>query len=124
MFSKYKEVLAEQKLTLGEGLQVDEDESPWKHGVVTFISFLAFGCTPLLTYLIASAFTSNPQVKFAAACVVTAVALVLLGLAKAKISGQGYLSSALTVLFNGSIAAAAAYLIGWILTNVFGIEEG
>eukprot|EP00246_Nothoceros_aenigmaticus_P001969 TRINITY_DN12656_c0_g1_i1.p1 TRINITY_DN12656_c0_g1~~TRINITY_DN12656_c0_g1_i1.p1 ORF type:complete len:291 (-),score=55.53 TRINITY_DN12656_c0_g1_i1:144-1016(-) len=124
VFSKYKDVLVQQRMAIGEGLQVGEEESPWKHGLVTFISFLSFGCTPLLTYLIASPFTDNPHIKFAAACVVTALALVFLGLAKAKISGQAYLPSALTVLLNGSIAAAAAYFVGWLLTNVFGIEEG
>ncbi|MCO5546956.1 hypothetical protein L7F22_000395 [Adiantum nelumboides] len=123
-FSKYRNLFLDQKMTMEQGLVTpDPSESLWKNGCVTFLSFLCFGCTPLLAYVILNPFTSNSQIKFAAATVVTVIALVTLGLAKAKISGQKYLSSVLMVLLNGGIAAGVAYLVGWLLTDVLGIEE-
>ncbi|CAM6127523.1 unnamed protein product [Calypogeia fissa] len=124
IFAKYKDLLVEQKMTLQDGLlPPDEEEEAWKNGVVTFVSFLCFGCTPIFAYVILNPFTNNVHVKFASACLVTALALIVLGIAKARISGGKYLSSALTVLSNGGFAAAAAYAISWGLTNLLGIDE-
>ncbi|KAH7294605.1 hypothetical protein KP509_27G009500 [Ceratopteris richardii] len=121
--SKYKDLLLDQKMTMEQGLVIpDPSEQLWKNGCVTFISFIGFGCMPLLTYVILNPFTSNVHLKFAVASAVTVVALIILGLAKAKISGEKYLSSMLMVLLNGGIAAGVAYLVGWLLTNVLGIE--
>jgi len=116
--------MADQKLTMTQGLlPPDPADSPFKNGCVTFASFLAFGSTPLLTYLILKPFTNNKDLKFLAACVVTILALALLGAAKARISGQKMLLSMVVVVFNGGVAAAAAYGISYLLNNVFGIEE-
>ncbi|XP_016450450.1 uncharacterized protein LOC107775239 isoform X2 [Nicotiana tabacum] len=45
------------------------------------------------------------------------------GIAKAKIAGRSCPLSAATTLFNGAIAGAAAYGIGWTLRNVAGLED-
>ncbi|CAM6118749.1 unnamed protein product [Calypogeia fissa] len=98
IFSKYKDLLVEQKMTLQDGLlPPEEEEEAWKNGVVTFVSFLGFGCTPILAYVVLNSFTNNVLVKFACACLVTALALIVLGIAKARISGGKYLSSALWI---------------------------
>lgn len=124
ILSKYKDIMADMKLTMTQGLlPPDAEDSPFKNGCVTFISFLAFGSTPLLTYLILKPFTSSNDVKFLSACIVTILALALLGAAKARISGQNMLSSIAVVVFNGGIAAAAAYGISYLLNNVFQIQE-
>lgn len=123
-FSKYKHLLVDEKLTLEQGMvPPDSSDSPWKHGLVTFVSFIGFGCTPLLTYVVLNPFTSDDQLKFGVACGVTALALIILGLAKAKISGQKYFMSVVMILLNGGFAAAVAYLIGWLLRDVLGIED-
>ena len=110
-------------MTMEQGLvNPDPSESLWKNGFVTFISFIGFGCTPLLAYVVLNPFTENNRLKFGAACIVTAVALIVLGLAKAKISGRKYTSSISMVLLNGALAAGVAYLIGWLLTNVLHIN--
>ena len=124
ILSKYKDIMADQKLTMTQGvLPPDPADSPFKNGCVTFVSFLAFGSTPLLTYLILNPITKSKDTKFIGACCVTVLALALLGAAKARISGQRMLSSIAVVVFNGGVAAAAAYGISYVLNNVFGIEE-
>jgi VIT1/CCC1 family predicted Fe2+/Mn2+ transporter len=124
VLSKYKDIMVDQKLTLTQGLlPPDPEDSPLKNGLVTFASFLAFGSTPLLTYLILKPFTNNNDLKFLGACIVTILALALLGAAKARISGQNMLPSIAVVVFNGGIAAAAAYGISYLLNNIFQIQE-
>jgi VIT1/CCC1 family predicted Fe2+/Mn2+ transporter len=123
IISKYKDIIADHKLTMRQGLlPPDPGDSPLKNGLVTFISFLCFGSLPLLSYLVLSPFTNNKDYKFTGACLVTLLALILLGVAKAGVSGQKYLNSAAVVVFNGGIAAAA-YAISYILNYVFGIDE-
>ncbi|XP_041014165.1 uncharacterized protein LOC121257249 [Juglans microcarpa x Juglans regia] len=92
----------------------DQADKPWKHGLVTFAAFLLFGSAPLLSFIVLIPFTHSDTLKFVGACVLTAVALALLSLAKAKIAGQNYAFSMVVTLFNGAIAAAAAYSLGWL----------
>lgn len=124
IFTKYKDLLAAQKMTMQNGLlPPDDDESAWKNGLVTFISFICFGCAPLLSFVLLNPFTNNVNFKFAAACLVTTLTLILLGIFKARISGEKWLGSILSVLGNGGFAAGAAYGISWSLNNIFGINE-
>ncbi|XP_074282793.1 uncharacterized protein LOC141607337 [Silene latifolia] len=124
IFSKYKNIMVEEEMMGQKGiLPSNQDEKPWKSGLVTFTSFLLFGSAPLLSFIILIPFTNDDNIKFIGACILSALALALLGLAKAKISGEGYGFSALVTLCNGAIAAGTAYAIGWTLRNVAGLEE-
>ncbi|GER57472.1 vacuolar iron family transporter [Striga asiatica] len=119
VFAKYPHILVDEKLMTPP----DETDKPWKSGIVTFGAFMAFGCAPILAFIILIPFTNNDKVKFAGACVLSALALVLLGVLKAKIAGQNYAVSMGITLLNGAIAGGAAYGIGWTLRNVAGLEE-
>lgn len=114
----------EEKLTTEKGvLPPDQSEKPWKRGLITFVAFILFGSAPLLSYIILIPFTKNESVKFGGACLLSLLAAALLGLAKAKIARQNYLISAVATVGNGAGAAASAYLIGWLLRNVAGLED-
>ncbi|GAA0187536.1 hypothetical protein LIER_34824 [Lithospermum erythrorhizon] len=124
IFSKYKDILIDEKMVNEKAtLPPDESEKPWKNGLVTFVSFLAFGCAPLLAFIVLHPFTKNDTLKFIGACVLSALALALLGIARAKIAGQNYAFSAVITVFNGVIAGAAAYFLGWALRNITGVED-
>ncbi|KAL6569456.1 hypothetical protein OROMI_013970 [Orobanche minor] len=124
VFAKYPDILVDEKLSTEKGmLSPDETDKPWKNGLVTFAAFLAFGCAPILAFIILIPFTNDDRIKFAGACVLSALALAVLGILKAKIAGQSYGISVGVTLFNGAIAGAAAYGIGWTLRNVAGLEE-
>ncbi|XP_057979330.1 uncharacterized protein LOC131165486 isoform X2 [Malania oleifera] len=124
IFAKYKDRLVEEKMVAEKGMvPPDEAEKPWKNGVVTLGAFLVFGSAPLLSFIVLIPFTHSDKVKFVGACVMSALALALLGIAKAKIAGQNYVLSAAVTLFNGAVAAAAAYAIGWTLRNVAGLQD-
>ncbi|CAA0820798.1 UDP-galactose/UDP-glucose transporter 4 [Striga hermonthica] len=119
VFAKYPHILVDEKLMTPP----DETDKPWKSGIVTFGAFMAFGCAPILAFIILIPFTNDDKVKFVGACVLSALALVLLGVLKAKIAGQNYAFSMGITLLNGAIAGGAAYGIGWTLRNVAGLEE-
>lgn len=124
MFSKYKDILVDEKLTAQKGmLPPSQEEKPWKNGLVTFAAFIIFGSAPLLSFIILVPFTISESLKFSGACVLSALALALLGTAKAKIAGQNYAFSVAVILINGAIAAASAYFIGWALRNVAGLQD-
>lgn len=87
------------------------------------MAFIVFGSLPLLSFIVLIPFTDSDLVKFIGACIMSAVALAILGVAKAKIAGQNYAFSVAITLGNGGIAAAAAYALSWTLRNVAGLED-
>jgi len=92
---------------------VDEDESAVKNGLVTMVSFMLFGCVPLLTYVITAPihFTGyNPT--FVISIVLTILILLTLGGIKGKMTESSIWKSACFVMLNGVAAAAASYLVG------------
>ncbi|XP_042506822.1 uncharacterized protein LOC122083180 [Macadamia integrifolia] len=112
VFSKYKDILvtAEKRM-----LPPDQAEKPWKNGLITFAAFLIFRSFSLLLFIILLPFTQNGSIKFWVACALSALALAIPSLAKAKIAGQNYVLSIAGTIFNGVIAVASAYFIGWAL---------
>ncbi|XP_016450442.1 uncharacterized protein LOC107775239 isoform X1 [Nicotiana tabacum] len=120
IFAKYRNILVDKKMATEKGsLPQEQGEKPWKNGLITCAAFIVCGCVPLLAFIVLIPFTH----KFIGACVFSAAVLVLLGIAKAKIAGRSCPLSAATTLFNGAIAGAAAYGIGWTLRNVAGLED-
>lgn len=124
IFSKYRDILIDEKMTSQKGnLPPAEREKAWKSGVVTFASFIVFGSAPLLSFIVLIPFTRSDTLKFIGATVLSALALVLLGLAKARITGRNYAASATVTFFNGAIAGGAAYSIGWALRNLADLQD-
>ncbi|XP_050249170.1 uncharacterized protein LOC126696479 [Quercus robur] len=124
IFAKYNDIFVDEKMMAHKGiLPPDEADKPWKNGLVTFAAFLVFGSAPLLSFIILIPFTNNDSIKFVGACILSAFALALLGMAKAKIAGQNYAFSMAITLFTGAIAAAAAYTLGSVLKNVAGVQD-
>ena len=123
IFTKYKDILVDQRMVADKGmLPADQEVTPWKNGLVTFASFMVFGSTPLLSFIILIPFTDSDSVKFVGACLVSALALALLGVAKARIAVENYMFCMAMTLFSGATAGAAAYFVGWSLKHVAGLE--
>lgn len=129
IFAKYMDILVAEKMAAEKGFLSPSEKGkkqkpkPWKNGLITFAAFVVFGCAPILAFIILIPFTQNVTHKFMAACVLSAFALALLGIAKAKIASQSYTVSVAITLCNGAIAGASAYAIGWTLRNVAGLED-
>ena len=121
VMAKYKNFFLDVMMVEELGLMPpDEDDSPWKNGLVTFASFVFFGFIPLLSYVLSSATGASDTVNFVVACILTGVTMFLLGAAKAKFTNQSMLRSALLMLLNGGMAAVAAYLVSWGIASAMG----
>ncbi|CAJ1817144.1 unnamed protein product [Sphenostylis stenocarpa] len=124
IFTKYKDILVDQRMMADKGvLPADQEVKPWKNGLVTFASFMLFGSAPLLSFIVLIPFTDSDSIKFVGACLVSALALALLGVAKARIAGQNIIFSVSVTLLSGATAAASAYLVGWLLKHIAGLES-
>ena len=56
VMAKYKNFFLDVMMVEELGLMPpDEDDKPWKNGVVTFVAFVFFGFIPLLSYVMANA---------------------------------------------------------------------
>jgi len=95
----------------------DEDENPMKNGFVTLVSFLVFGCIPLLSYIIFVTFLSQAAL-FGISCALTIVTLFILGVIKGKLTDSDKLSSGILITANGAFAAALSYAIGLGLSHL------
>jgi VIT1/CCC1 family predicted Fe2+/Mn2+ transporter len=91
---------------------IEDDSSPLKNAVVTFISFIVFGFIPLLTYVVSKFIPYISSNKFLLASILTGLTLFTLGAVKVKITDKNWFLSGLEMFTVGGVAATAAYGIG------------
>ena len=121
VMSKYKNFFLDVMMVEELGLMPpDESDSPAKNGLVTFGAFLMFGFIPLTSYVLAGATGASDAANFVAACLLTALTLLVLGASKARFTNQSVTKSALLMLLNGGLAAVAAYLVSWGIATAMG----
>jgi len=116
ILARHKEAWVEVMLVEELGI-IPSDESPWKHGVVTFLSFGLFGLVPLVAYVLA-ALTPLPLASFAMASLLTAGTLFAVGAVKTRITGRNWFQSGLEMLLVGGVAATAAFVVGRLLSGL------
>jgi len=127
ILSQYQDIFVDIMMVEELGILMD-DEDPWKHGVVTFISFLFFGFIPLIAYIIFIATDVEKEVGFDLPLVISAlmsaVTLFLLGTFKSFFSLQRWWVSGSVTLLYGGAAAFIAWLIGFILAIAGLADDG
>jgi VIT1/CCC1 family predicted Fe2+/Mn2+ transporter len=95
----------------------DDSKKILKEAVVTFFAFNLFGLIPLLAYVLTESAVGSHN-GFLISCVVTALALVLLGFTKAEVAGISKRKSIIQALIVGGIAAFVAFSVGEILGDL------
>lgn len=99
-----------------------EDEFPaWKKGLVTMLAFDFFGSIPVVVYYLASSvrFEVADDFLFVISACATACTMFALGVTKASVTNQPRLSSGTLMLVHGSLAAAAAYAVGYLVEAAY-----
>jgi len=104
-------------------LPPDPEDSPAKHGLVTFLAFCVMGIVPLLTFMVAAIIQSSQQSKsgpdfmllFGITCALTVLAMFGLGVISSIFSIDPWWKCGLFTLANGAVASGLAYLIGWLV---------
>jgi vacuolar iron transporter family protein len=97
---------------------ISESESPLKNALVTFFSFVVFGFIPILIYVLAKFIPGLQGNTFLIACGLTGLTLFALGALKVKITSKNWFLSGLEMLIVGGVAAAAAYIVGTLLSGL------
>ena len=98
---------------------VKGDKAPWKTAGATFFSFLIVGAVPLLSYLFVDTAAGNGSELFVYSCVLTAVALGIVGSLKSFVNEKNILFGILETVLLGGLAALLAYYVGDILEKAF-----
>ena len=98
---------------------VDEGRKPVDTAASTMFGFVTIGIIPLIPFIIIylTGIHLNSE-SFTYSVVSTSVAFFLIGIIKGKIVKKPLLRSGLMTLFIGGIAAAAAYLVGNLLSHL------
>jgi DNA damage-binding protein 1 len=129
--SKYKDIFVNLMMVEELDLKpVSEDDDPRINGLVTFLSFIAFGAIPMLYYLICFWVKWNDEDHiFTGCCCVSAASIFFLGAFKStytvsnNASGLQYWShlcrNGAWMCFNGVLAGLVGYLISWGLSVAF-----
>ena len=108
----------ETMLTEEHGLQ-RHISSPYKSAVTTFFAFLFVGAIPLIPFLIP---VLQMQEQFVISTALAGIMFFSIGAIKGFVFNKPASASGLKTLFTGSAAASLAFLTGYILKNIFGID--
>lgn len=107
------------------GLLVDiEDRSgPLKQGIVMFVSFVIFGCIPLLGYC--SGRGEGVDLIFLVSCLLTLFSLVILGVFKGYLIGVSMWWSGVMMVTNGAMSGLVSFALSAFLENLLrNLEKG
>ena len=103
-----------------EELEKSKDErTPFKTAGMTFLSFVTIGLIPLLAYLFAILNILEPSNLFLVSCILTGIALAIVGSFKSGVTNKNKLVGVIETLFLGGIAAFLAYYVGAVLETIF-----
>lgn len=96
----------------------EDDTSPIKNALVTFVSFNLVGFIPLLAYVLSYFFTSLSENVFTLSIMLTSVAFFIVGSVKATIVDKKWFLSGIETLLIGGVAAVIAYVVGYVLRGL------
>ena len=96
----------------------EDQTSPLKSALVTFISFNLIGFIPLLAYVISYFSESFKSGTFTLSIILTSAAFFLVGSVKGRIVGKRWLFSGIETLLIGGAAAVIAYYVGYLLRGL------
>lgn len=97
---------------------LEDQTSPLKTAIVTFISFNIIGFIPLLAYVLSYFSESFREHTFTLSIILTSIAFFIVGSVKGRIIGERWFYSALETLFIGGAAAVIAYIVGYLLSGL------
>jgi VIT1/CCC1 family predicted Fe2+/Mn2+ transporter len=86
----------------------EEEASPLRHGLATFVAFLLAGAVPLVPYMI----PALPIDRFTMSTLLTLLALFAVGASRALIANVTWWRGGSEMLALGAVVAAAAYYSG------------
>ncbi|WP_010139525.1 VIT1/CCC1 transporter family protein [Oceanicola sp. S124] len=104
-------IMADLMMTYEFGMHDPEEDSPAVNGLVTFLSFLAFGAAPLVPYFLHAPTGGT----FLASICTTLAALTALGLLRWNATGERLLRTLGETIAVGTACALVAYGVGLLV---------
>jgi VIT1/CCC1 family predicted Fe2+/Mn2+ transporter len=98
---------------------IESDKSPFKIGAITFISFIVLGFVPLLIYVL-DYFNKQETNLLIWSSILTLVAFGIIGYLKGVVNHKNKLSSTISTILMGVVAALVAYYVGDFLEGFVG----
>lgn len=95
------------------GLEEPHPNRATKSAITIGASYIVGGIIPLSPYI----FVNNAQTALYYSCAITLVCLFIFGYFKSKMTGQPAFSGALKVVFIGTLAAGAAFIMAKLITG-------
>ena len=111
----YLSIRSYESVLESQGLP-EQEAFPLRHGVATFLAFVAAGALPLVPYML-------PEIgieRFTGSIVVTLLALFGVGASRALVSNVGWWRGGLEMLSLGGVVAAVAYGSGALVADLLG----
>ncbi len=109
---RWVDVMMKEELEL-----IEDKKSPFKVGLVTFLSFFILGLIPLLVYVIDYINSLEINLLFIASFL-TLLMFFLIGYFKGVINQVNKFRSALETFLMGSVAAFVAYYVGFFIDSL------
>jgi len=97
---------------------LEEQKSPMKGALMTFVAFNVIGFIPLLAYVLSYLFSSLKDQTFSISILFTSCALFIVGSVKGEIVDKKWYLSGFETLLIGGIAATIAFLVGFLLREL------
>lgn len=95
-----------------------DDRSALKGGVITFAAFIIIGFIPLLSFALVLFIPALRPNAFLLSVTLTGIALFAIGALKTLVVARPLVRSGLETLIMGGLAAAVAYLVGYLLKDI------
>ncbi|MGH7799129.1 MAG: VIT1/CCC1 transporter family protein [Thermodesulfobacteriota bacterium] len=97
---------------------LEEEKSPIRGALVTFIAFNLIGFIPLLAYVLSYLFPYLREQTFLLSIIFTSCAFFIVGSVKGKIVDKKWYLSGFETFLIGGTAAAIAFLVGFFLKGL------
>lgn len=104
---------------LGIIIDTDDEWEPLKQGFVMFLSFITFGSVPLVAYFVTMSGAGVDRI-FGISCVLTAIALMVLGAIKGYLTSMNIPKCALLMFVNGCVSGAVSFGISSFVQDLVG----
>jgi vacuolar iron transporter family protein len=119
LITKYPKLWTELGFIDEMGVTPDFSGGVWKTGLITFISFVLAGSLPLLPYLVEVIGVPIPMdQQFSISVIATLLTLFFVGSLRTLITKGAWWKNGSEMLLIGSVAAAAAYVLGAVVEQM------
>ncbi len=109
----YLGVKSEIEYEEAKGKDGEDEGSPLKHGIVTFMAFNAAGLIPLLPFVL------GLDKEFTASTVLVGFSLLIVGFLRSLYTKKNVIKSGIEMFFVGGFAAFVAFVVGFLLDHYF-----